>query len=103
MEAKAHSKESYSKPGQISWMEQDLADCSRDFRPSSQERDAGTCLDSLPRTKEGNPLHVGVIGEGFAVLRCAEILLDHGVQVTVLEARNRLGGRVSRALNVGWI
>ncbi|KAJ5359548.1 uncharacterized protein N7496_011961 [Penicillium cataractarum] len=94
MEAKAHSKESYTKPGQISWMEQDLADCSRDFRPLSQEQDAGRILDRLPQAKEGKALHVGVIGAGFAGLRCAEILLDNGVQVTVLEARNRLGGRV---------
>lgn len=101
MEAKAHSKESYTRPGQISWMDQDLADCSRDFRPLSQERDAGTSLDGLPRAKDGPALHVGVIGAGFAGLRCAEILLDHGVRVTVLEARDRLGGRVSRALKRG--
>ncbi|OOQ83435.1 flavin containing amine oxidase [Penicillium brasilianum] len=94
MEAKAHSKESYTKPGQVSWMDQDLADCSRDFRPLSQERDAGTSLDGLSRAKDGPALHVGVIGAGFAGLRCAEILLDHGVRVTVLEARDRLGGRV---------
>jgi hypothetical protein len=94
MEAKAHSKESYTKPGQISWMEQDLAYCSRDFRPISQ-RGSGTGLSSsFPAAKDRN-IHVGVIGAGFAGLRCAEILIDHGVQVTVLEARNRLGGRVS--------
>lgn len=98
MEAKAHSKQSYTKPGQISWMEQDLAHCSRDFRPLSQEPGSGTGLSSssLPGSKD-KPIHVGVIGAGFAGLRCAEILLDHGVQVTVLEARNRLGGRVSWA------
>jgi NADPH-dependent 2,4-dienoyl-CoA reductase/sulfur reductase-like enzyme len=36
-----------------------------------------------------------VVGAGFAGLRCAEVLIEEGVQVTILEARNRIGGRVS--------
>lgn len=40
--------------------------------------------------------HVGIIGAGLAGLRCADILIQNGVQVTILEARNRIGGRVSR-------
>ncbi|KAI1196914.1 FAD/NAD(P)-binding domain-containing protein [Nemania serpens] len=43
-------------------------------------------LGRLPR--------VGVVGAGFAGLRCADILLQHGFEVTVLEGRDRLGGRV---------
>lgn len=39
-------------------------------------------------------LHVGIVGAGFAGLRCADVLLQHGHQVTIYEARNRLGGRV---------
>ena len=99
MEAKAHSKQSYTKPGQISWMEEDLAQCSRDFAPVPQERNARTGLNGVSRAKDERKFHVGVIGAGFAGLRCAEVLIDHGVQVTVLEARNRLGGRVSRVFN----
>ncbi|MBE3048482.1 FAD-dependent oxidoreductase [Candidatus Bathyarchaeota archaeon] len=38
--------------------------------------------------------HIGVIGAGLAGLRCADILLQHGFKVTVLEGRNRIGGRV---------
>lgn len=38
---------------------------------------------------------MGVIGAGLAGLRCAEILIEEGVQVTIIEARDRLGGRVS--------
>ncbi|KAL4866475.1 hypothetical protein BDV12DRAFT_187433 [Aspergillus spectabilis] len=38
--------------------------------------------------------HVGIIGAGFAGLRCAEVLIAGGAQVTILEARDRLGGRV---------
>ncbi|KIW45809.1 uncharacterized protein PV06_01520 [Exophiala oligosperma] len=37
---------------------------------------------------------VAVIGAGFAGLRCADVLLQGGVDVTVFEARNRIGGRV---------
>ncbi|WP_026319065.1 flavin monoamine oxidase family protein [Amorphus coralli] len=38
--------------------------------------------------------HVIVIGAGFAGLSCAFQLLQAGARVTVLEARNRVGGRV---------
>ena len=38
--------------------------------------------------------HVGIVGAGVAGLRCADVLLRHGVRVTILEARDRVGGRV---------
>ncbi|KAK1835989.1 hypothetical protein QBC39DRAFT_367951 [Podospora conica] len=38
--------------------------------------------------------HVGIVGAGFAGLRCADVLLQHGFRVTIIEARNRLGGRI---------
>lgn len=38
--------------------------------------------------------HVCVIGAGFAGLRCAEILSEAGITVTILEGRDRIGGRV---------
>jgi NADPH-dependent 2,4-dienoyl-CoA reductase/sulfur reductase-like enzyme len=38
--------------------------------------------------------HVGVVGAGVAGLRCAEVLLQHGAKVTILEGRDRVGGRV---------
>ena len=38
--------------------------------------------------------HVGIIGAGMTGLRCAEILSQKGMQVTILEGRNRVGGRV---------
>ncbi|CAK7269872.1 hypothetical protein SEPCBS57363_003820 [Sporothrix epigloea] len=41
--------------------------------------------------------HIGVIGGGIAGLRCADILLQKGFRVTILEGRNRLGGRLHQA------
>ncbi|KAI6383244.1 hypothetical protein MCOR25_000164 [Pyricularia grisea] len=37
--------------------------------------------------------HIGIIGAGLAGLRCADILLERGFKVTILEGRNRIGGR----------
>ncbi|GAP83094.1 putative flavin containing amine oxidoreductase [Rosellinia necatrix] len=42
----------------------------------------------------GRVPRVGVVGAGLAGLRCADILLQHGFEVTMIEGRNRLGGRV---------
>ncbi len=44
-------------------------------------------------TKARKP-HVCVVGTGIAGLRCASVLLENGVRVTMLEARDRIGGRV---------
>ncbi|KAI1348938.1 flavin-containing amine oxidoreductase [Xylaria sp. FL0043] len=42
----------------------------------------------------GRPPRVGIVGAGLSGLRCADILLGHGFEVTIIEGRNRLGGRV---------
>ena len=41
--------------------------------------------------------HAGIVGAGVAGLRCATVLLDHGYDVTIMEARNRVGGRVRQS------
>lgn len=38
--------------------------------------------------------HIGIIGAGLSGLRCADILIQNGTRVTILEARDRIGGRV---------
>ncbi|KAJ4302373.1 hypothetical protein N0V88_002517 [Collariella sp. IMI 366227] len=48
-------------------------------------------LDTLDLSRRP---HVGIVGAGFAGLRCADVLLKNGLRVTILEARNRLGGRI---------
>ncbi|TAQ86605.1 hypothetical protein B7494_g5066 [Chlorociboria aeruginascens] len=37
--------------------------------------------------------HVGIVGAGIAGLRCADVLLQNGFKVTILEGRDRIGGR----------
>lgn len=41
--------------------------------------------------------HIGIVGAGVAGLRCAEVLIRHGFRVTILEGRNRVGGRMHQA------
>jgi NADPH-dependent 2,4-dienoyl-CoA reductase/sulfur reductase-like enzyme len=40
------------------------------------------------------PPHICVVGAGIAGLRCAAVLHENGIRVTILEARDRVGGRV---------
>src|SRR5215467_8259224 len=50
---------------------------------------------------EGKPERVIVLGAGMAGLVAARLLHDSGFVVTVLEARDRLGGRVWTANALG--
>lgn len=80
-------------------MKEDLLSCSKYLKSSFQQRTAtrarGALLASGGATERP---HVGIVGAGLAGLRCAEILISEGVKVTILEARDRLGGRVSYPL-----
>lgn len=50
-------------------------------------------LQRRAQTAASKP-HIAVIGAGIAGLRCADVLLNHGFQVTVIEGRDRVGGRL---------
>nr|GAT60854.1 predicted protein [Mycena chlorophos] len=49
----------------------------------------------------GKP-HVGIVGAGISGLRCADVLLANGFRVTILEARNRIGGRICQSDALGY-
>ncbi|KAL4969675.1 flavin monoamine oxidase family protein [Aspergillus stella-maris] len=83
MEVRAHARDTYTVPGQQSRMSQDFAEFTEYLLLQPKENGA-----------TGKGRHVGIIGAGFAGLRCAEVLINGGARVTVLEARNRIGGRV---------
>lgn len=60
----------------------------------------------------GRDPHIGIIGAGLAGLRCADMLLQHGFKVTIVEGRDRIGGRLyqetlpnGRVVDIGpnWI
>ncbi|XP_030633972.1 L-amino-acid oxidase-like [Chanos chanos] len=51
----------------------------------------------LPHTK--TPHHVAIVGAGIAGLTAAKLLEDAGHKVTIIEASNRIGGRVETYRN----
>jgi heterodisulfide reductase subunit A-like polyferredoxin len=97
MEGRSHSSAAFVAAGNLSRMKEDLLNCSRDLLASFQPREAVRAREDAPKR-----LHIGVIGAGLAGLRCAEVLIDGGARVTVLEARDRIGGRVSWNRLVIW-
>ncbi|PKS11160.1 hypothetical protein jhhlp_002921 [Lomentospora prolificans] len=46
--------------------------------------------------------HVGIVGAGVSGLRCADVLLANGFDVTILEARDRIGGRICQSDELGY-
>jgi len=48
-----------------------------------------------------NKFHIIIVGAGMAGLAAAKLLLAHGYKVTVLEGRNRIGGRTYTEHHLG--
>ena len=94
MEGRVHSSKAYGPEGQVSRMEKDLLDCSKDFKSYFKEAQVDCWNRPTSSAGTNHKLHVGVVGAGMAGLRCAEILVEQGIEVTILEARDRIGGRV---------
>lgn len=53
-------------------------------------------------SKSAKTPHICIVGAGISGLRCASELLDHGFKVTILEARDRIGGRVCQSDELGY-
>jgi len=83
------------KADQMSRIQQDLAAVQQQDKSNgiAAETEASTMLRRI--MAKGRKPRVAVIGAGFAGLRATDVLVRHGVPVTIFEARNRVGGRVS--------
>ncbi|KAI1345385.1 FAD/NAD(P)-binding domain-containing protein [Xylaria sp. FL0043] len=64
----------------------------RDPRPAKPDH---LSVNQLP--------HIGIVGAGVSGLRCADILLSHGCRVTIMEARDRIGGRICQSDFLGYV
>ncbi|KAL6864022.1 FAD/NAD(P)-binding domain-containing protein [Trichoderma novae-zelandiae] len=64
---------------------------------SDRSAKTAVAMESFKQRRKSGPdskPHVGIIGAGLSGLRCADVLLQHGFQVTILEGRDRIGGRL---------
>ncbi|KAI9717676.1 MAG: hypothetical protein M1812_004621 [Candelaria pacifica] len=91
----------------MSRIEQDLSSSpygrlslSTPLSSSSPTSSDSTMLQSA-RSAAGKIPRVCVVGAGIAGLRCAEVLIQRGMEVTIVEGRNRIGGRMHQSSHLG--
>jgi hypothetical protein len=82
------SSPDYPTPSRI---QRDLVEA---LRPAKYMAESNKADQPMIRRAAGKIPHVCVVGAGVAGLRCADVLLQHGAKVTILEGRDRVGGRV---------
>lgn len=58
-------------------------------------------LERNPTQSAKKKPHVIVVGAGISGLRTAAVLQRHGVDVTVIEGRDRIGGRIATSRKPG--
>ncbi|EEH33364.1 hypothetical protein PAAG_04414 [Paracoccidioides lutzii Pb01] len=94
MECRANGLSKSTKWLQISPLTFDLPLCPRLHTTTGlfQHKEGFTSLSTMQRAP-----HVGIVGAGVAGLRCADILINRGFRVTILEARDRIGGRICQS------
>jgi len=90
MESRAHHDRVYSPRGRTD-LDLILKKCTLPMNGNA----SNMALRALPK---GRAPHVCIVGAGFAGLRCADVLSQRGLKVTILEGRDRIGGRVSRSI-----
>lgn len=101
MEGRAHPGKASTSSGQKNRMMDDLTSYSENLLRRFKQR-LPPAVKSVPaagtETETHRTFQVGIVGAGLAGLRCAEVLIQEGIAVTMIEARGRLGGRVSSPL-----
>ncbi|KAL8638063.1 MAG: hypothetical protein Q9228_004742 [Teloschistes exilis] len=90
MEGRANSQ-NYSPPDEMSHVRLDLKGTHPNQESPANCETSTMFRRALPK---GRKPRVCVVGAGMAGMRCAQVLGDKGIDVTVLEARDRTGGRV---------
>lgn len=73
----------------------------REFLAGTGLITAATLLSACGDDNHADGEHVAVVGAGFAGLAAARRLADTGLRVTVLEARDRIGGRTRTDASLG--
>lgn len=73
-------------------------DNDNDNEEAHMQHATATAMPRRAGTKGKVPPRVCVVGAGVAGLRCAHVLMRGGIEVTILEGRERIGGRVCTLL-----
>jgi monoamine oxidase len=81
-------------------IDRDLSDasCQADYM-----EDTDGISSQMLRRAIGKRPHICIVGAGVAGLRCADVLLQLGAKVTILEGRDRVGGRLCQSNALGHL